>query len=435
VTEVCDGDAAVQQLEETLFEVVLADLRLPEATGLQLLHAVQTTGESIPLLMLIEVDDRRMGSEALKQGAYDYLVKTDPINLEEVQLRVERALESRRMGQALSRLQREHLNMRDGQRIISQSVHLQRILNRFQREIATSAHVMIVGEPGTGKGLLATAMHAKSPRSRQLLVAVNCAELPERALESELFGHERGAFPGAQTRYIGGVEHANGGTLFLQQVGDLSPRMQSKVLRLLRERTFERLGSSRTIHVDVRVLASTGRSLAEATQARRFRADLYKRLSMIRVEMPALCHCPEDILPLAEIFLQRYNRLFGRRIKRFEEGVQRALLAYTWPGNLRELESTIAHGVSQESGESMRLNSLGLGQRGGRAGQSESGIVRLPANGVPLKDIEREALIQALERTNWVQKEAAAHLAITPRVMHYKLKTLGIIPPGRSPRR
>jgi DNA-binding NtrC family response regulator len=314
-------------------------------------------------------------------------------------------------------------------------MHLQHTLSRLQQEMASSDHVMITGEPGTGKGLLAAAIHVHSPRREQTLVTVNCAALPERDLESQLFGHEKGAFPGAQSRSMGGLEHAHQGTLVLHQVGDLSPRIQLKILRVLQERTFERLGSSRTIHVDLRVVASTSYNLSEAIRAKRFRAELYRQLNRINVEMPALRHCPEDILPLAQMFLQRYSRLFGRRVKRFEEAAQRALLDYSWPGNLRELESTIAHGVPQEAGETMCLSSLGIGERRFSAGESEERIVRLPSTGVSLKAIEREALIQALQRMNWVQKDAAAHLDITPRVMHYKLRTHGITPPRRSPRR
>ncbi len=435
ITEACAGLEAIHQLERCLFEVILTDFRLPEASGLDILRAAQTTDELTPVLMLIDPNDLRSAFEVLKLGAHDCLPKYDPINLGEVSLRVGRALEGRSMVQAITYLRRVDPHLCDGERIISHSVHLQRLLSRLQQDIATSAHVLITGEPGTGKAVLAAAIHTHSPRRRQTLATVDCAAFAERELESELFGHERNAFPGAQIRYIGGFEHANQGTLFLHHIGDLSPRIQVKVLRVLQERTFERLGSPKTIYVDVRVVASTSLNLTEAIRARRFRADLYRRLNTISVEMPALRHCPEDIVPLAQVFRQRYNRLFGRRVKRFDEAVQRALLEYSWPGNLHELESTIAHGVSREVEEVMCLSSLGLGARRSRVGESEDRIVRLPSHGISLKDIEREALIQAMQRTNWVQKDAAAHLDITPRVMHYKLKTHGITPPRRSPRR
>jgi two-component system response regulator PilR (NtrC family) len=435
VAEACGGDEAVQQIEQCLFEVVLTDLRLPGKNGLEILQASQTNEELTPVLMLADADDMSSALEALKLGAHDFLVKQQLTSLEEIHLRVERALERRRTLQAIHYLRRVQPHICECERIIRHSVHLRHILGRLQQEIATSAHVLIVGEPGAGKGLLAAAIHTNSPRSNQTLVTVNCAALPERALESELFGHERGAFPGAQTRRIGGLEHANQGTLFLHQIGDVSPRIQLKLLRVLQERTFERLGSPRTIHADVRVIASTSDNLPEAIRAKRFRADLYARLNAIRVEMPPLRHCLEDVLPLAHLFLQRYSRMFGRAVKRFDERAQQVLMDYSWPGNLRELESMIAHGVSQEHGEAMGVSSLGLGEGRPSAGMTEGSIVRLPPHGIALKDIEREALLQALQRTNWVQKDAATHLDITPRVMHYKLKTHGITPPRRSNRR
>jgi two-component system response regulator HydG len=435
VTEACDGGAAAQQLEQRLFEVILTDLHLPGKNGVEMLRAAQTCDALTPVLILIDPGERGGAFDILKLGAHDYLLKHHPIRLEEMYLRVERALERRHMLLAIDYLKRVQPHICDCERIIRHSVHLQHIVSHLQREIDSSAHILITGESGTGKGILAAAIHAKSPRNNGTLVTLNCAALPERALESELFGHEKGAFPGAHTRRVGCLEQADQGTLFLHQVGDISPRIQLKILRLLRERKFERLGSSRTIRVEVRVIAATSRSLPDAIRDRRFRADLYAQLNTITVQMPALRDCPEDILPLAQVFLQRYSRLFGRRVKRFDEAAQRALLDYPWPGNLRELESTVAHGVSREQGEEISLSSLGLGERRSGAGESEASVVRLPPNGVALKDIEREALLQALQRTNWVQKDAAVHLDITPRVMHYKLKTHGITPPRRSTRR
>jgi DNA-binding NtrC family response regulator len=435
VTEACDGAEATQQLEQHLFEVILTDLHLPETSGVEILQAAKTSDELTPVLILIDPHDLARAFEPLQLGAHDFLLKQHPIRLEEVHFRVERALECRRMLQAITYLKRVQPLMCDGERIISHSVHLRHLLSRLQPDIDSGAHVLIIGEPGSGKGVLAAAIHANSPRHDQTLVAIDCAALPERALESELFGHEKGAFPGAQTRRLGGFEHANRGTLYLHRIGDLSPRIQLKILRVLQEHSFERLGSSRTINVDVRVVAATNGSLTDAIRSKRFKADLYAQLKGITVEMPALRDYPEDILSLAQVFLERYGRLFGRRVKRFDATVQRALLDYQWPGNLRQLECTIAHGVAQEEGEVMRLSRLGLGERRSSAGESEDRIVRLPSSGVALKDIEREALLQALQRTNWVQKDAAAHLDITPRVMHYKLKTHGITPPRRSPRR
>jgi DNA-binding NtrC family response regulator len=435
VAEASDGLEATRQLEHHLFEVLLTALYLPERDGLQILQASQASDHFTPVLILVDPHELSGAVEALKLGAYDYLIKHHPIRLDEVHLRVERALECRRMLQAITYLKRVQPHMHDSEGIIRHSVHLRHLLSRLQHDIDTSAHVLITGEPGTGKGVLAAAIHANSPRSDQTLVVVNCAALSERALESELFGHESTTFPGAHTRRIGSLDYANQGTLFLHQIDEVSLRIQLKLLRVLQDHTFERLGSSRTITVDVRVVAATSGSLPEAIRAKRFRADLYAQLTTIAVEMPALRDYPEDILPLAQAFLRRYRRLFERRVNRFDEEVERALLEYPWPRNLRELESTIAHGVVQEEEEVMRLRSLSLGERRSSHSESEDRIVRLPPNGVSLKAIERDALLQALQRTRWVQKDAAAHLDISPRVMHYKLKTHGITPPRRSPRR
>jgi DNA-binding NtrC family response regulator len=435
VAEAGGGTEATRQLEHHLFEVILTDLRLPESGGIQLFQGWQASDPFTPIVILINPDEVSGAVEALQLGAHDYLVKHQPICLDEVRLRVERALEYRWMLQALSYLKGVQPQMHDCERIIRHSVHLQRLLSRLQRDIATSAHVLITGEPGTGKGVLAAAIHANSPRRDRTLVVVNCAELPERALESTLFGHEPAAFLGLQAGRLGSLDEANQGTLFLHQIGEMSLRLQVKLLRALQDHTFERLGSSRTVSADVRVVATTSGSLPEAVRAKRFRADLYARLATITVEMPALREYPEDILSLARVFLSRYRRLFERRVKRFDETVERALVEYRWPGNLRELESTIAHAVSQEEDEVLRLGSLGLGERRSNAGEAVDRVVRLPPNGVSLKAIERDALLQALQRTHWVQKNAAAYLDISPRVMHYKLKSHGITPPGRSPRR
>jgi DNA-binding NtrC family response regulator len=435
VAEAGGGTEVTRHLEHHLFEVILTDLRLPGGDGVPLFQGWQASDPFTPIVVLTDPDEVSGAVEALQLGAHDYLVKHQPMRLEEVRLRVERALEYRWMLQALSYLKGVQPQMRDCERIIRHSGHLQRLLGRLQRDIDTAAHVLITGEPGTGKGMLAAAIHANSPRRDRTLVVVNCAALPERALESRLFGHEPSAFFGAQAGGIGSLEEANRGTLFLHQIGEMSPRLQVKLLRVLQDHTFERLGSSRTVCADVRVVATTSGSLPEAVRAKRFRADLYARLAAVTVEMPALREYPEDILSLARAFLSRYRRLFERRVKRFDETAERALVEYRWPGNLRELESTIAHAVSQEEDEVLRRGSLGLGERRSAADEAADMVVRLPPNGVSLKAIERDALLQALQRTHWVQKNAAAYLDISPRVMHYKLKSHGITPPGRSPRR
>ena len=435
VAEACDAGEAMQHLDRCLFEVIVADLHLPAQNGFDILQASKADHELTPVLLLADADETSLACEALKRGAQDFVVKRHPDGLEEMVLRVERALQHGRMGYALGYLRRVHPQIEACETLSIHSSYLQRILGRLHGQLAADGHILIRGEPGTGKGLLAAAIHANSRRRGQTLVSANCAALPERVLEGELFGCEGGPIPGAHTRRIGDLEYANQGTLFLHHIGDLSLRMQLKVLRLLQEQAFERLGSSRTIHVDIRLVASTNDNLSEATRAKRFRAYLYEHPNAMTVEMPALRHCPEEILPLARLFLQRYSRLFGRPMKGFDEEAQRALLDYSWPGNLRELDRTIAHGVLHEHAGTICRGSLSFGEWQATAGTLYDDLVRLPPDGIALKEIERAALLQAMHRANWVQKDAAIHLDITPRVMNYKLKTHGITPPKPPHRR
>ena len=435
VTAAHDGTEAIQKLEQHLFDLILTELCLPEQNGVEILRVAKSGDDWTAVLILAGPEETSLATEALKLGAQDYLLKQLPFNFEEAYLRAQHALERRRMAQAIHHLTSVQSGVGECEWIIKQSSRLQHLLRRLKRGIATTSPMLIMGEPGTGKTLIAAAIHANGPRKGCPFVTVNCAAVPERQLESELFGHEGSAFPGAGDRHTGGLEHAQLGTLFLQHIEDMSPRIQMKMLRILQERKFERLGSSRTRHIDVRVIAATTRDLRQEIRASRFRADLYVRLRAISVEIPPLRECRKDILPLAYIFLHHYSRLFGRRVKEFDQAAQRGLLHYSWPGNLRELEHTIARAVLLEDGEVVRLSHLGLGDPPLARREAEERIVRLPPHGTSLREIEKEALLQALEGANWVQKKAAARLDISPRVMYYKLKSHSITHPKWSKRR
>lgn len=435
VTAAHDGAEAIQKLQQHLFDLILTELCLPENSGVEILRVAHSGDDLTAVLILAGAEEASLATEALKLGAQDYLLKQLPFNFEEASLRAQHALERRRMAQAIAYLKRIQPGIGDCEGIIKQSSRLQHILGRLKRGIATTSPMLITGEPGTGKALLAAAIHARSLRKDHPFVTVNCAAVPERLLESELFGHEERTFPEAGGRHTGSLQHAHLGTLFLQYIEDMSPRIQMKMLRILQERKFEPLGSSQTRHIDVRVIAATNRDLQQEIRASRFRADLYARLRAINVEIPPLRECRKDILPLAHIFLQHYCRLSGRRVKGFDQAAQRSLLHHSWPGNLRELEHTIARGVLLEGGEVMRLSHLDLREPPLARGDGEAGIVKLPPHGTSLRQIEKEALLQALEGANWVQKKAAARLDISPRVMYYKLKSHGITHPKWSKRR
>lgn len=435
VIEATDGAEAVHKLEEHIFDLILAELRLPGKSGIDVLRAAKSSHEPTPVLMLTGPTEAAAALEALKLGACDYLLTQTPLNLDEIRLRADKALECHRLVTAMDYLKQTQPYLGDGERIIGHSAQLRKALASVKKETSTTSTILIKGEPGTGKALLAAAIHANSPRRERTFVTVTCAALPEHLLESDLFGHEKGAFSGAGRQRIGGFAQANLGTLLLREIGALGPGTQQKVLRVLRHREFELLGGSKTMSVDVRVIAATNRDLKQAIREGRFRSDLYARLNVISVEIPSLQERPEDIIPLAHFFLQKYGRLFGRRVKGFDAAAQKALLSYPWPGNMRELENTVERCVLLAKGELIGLSGLGTIVRQAASGESEDRVVKLPPRGISLKEIERQAIVQALQRTNWVQKEAAALLDITPRVMNYKLKTHGISHPKWPKRR
>jgi two-component system, NtrC family, response regulator AtoC len=435
VTSASNGVEAIAQLHQQCFDAILTEVNLPGRGGVDVLHAALKRDAQSAVVMLAGPDDVPTALEALKQGAWDYVFTPSLYLLDEVGVRMEKALQYRRMRRTAHHLHHTQSPLSDGAAVIGQSARLHSLLAPLRHALATNSPLLITGEPGTGKSLLAAALHGISTRRSQAFVMFHCAPLAEHLLDSELFGHEQGAFPGANEQRIGCTEQAHLGTLFLHHITALPPTLQTKVLRLLQERTFARLGSSVTMHCDVRIVAATHETLPHAVRTGRFRPDLYERLSAIRVEMPALRDCRDDILPLARYFLQRYSRLFGRRVCEFDPAAQRSLLTYPWPGNLRELQHTIARGVLLEDNELMRLANLRLDPGAGASGDDRDSIVKLPPRGTSLREIERQALLQALQHTNWVQKEAAVHLDISPRVMHYKLKTHGITHPKWSRRR
>jgi len=318
-------------------------------------------------------------------------------------------------------------------RIIGSSASLQRVLEIVRKVAKSQSTVLIHGETGTGKELIAAATHHNSLCASRNFVKVNCAALQENLLESELFGHEKGAFTGADKQRIGRFEQADGGTLFLDEVGDMSPNTQAKILRVLQEHEFERLGGTRTLRVDVRLIAATNRDLSAMVKAGQFREDLYYRLNVVTIEMPPLRERKDDILPLANAFIRRFSAEFKKKIEALGTEVQKVLVRYHWPGNIRELENAIERAILLADGRQIAADDLRLGDAPPAGSLREAPcVVRIPPTGIPLQDIERQALVAALKMTNWVQKDAAALLSITPRMMNYKIKTLRIeLPPPR----
>ena len=296
------------------------------------------------------------------------------------------------------------------------------------RKVAKSnTTVLIRGETGTGKELIAGAIHHNSNRSTRNFVRVNCAALQENLLESELFGHEKGAFTGADRQRVGRFEQADGGSLFLDEVADMSANTQAKILRVLQEHEFERLGGTRTLRADVRVIAATNRNLTDMVSAGQFREDLYYRLNVVSVEMPPLRQRKEDIPELAGFFVRRFSGELRKKIAGIEPGAEKLLKRYNWPGNIRELENTMERAILLTEGPIITSDDLRLGELSTTSSHAEAApVVRIPPTGIPLEDIERQAVIEALNMSSWIQKDAAELLAISPRVMNYKIKTLKI---------
>jgi Nif-specific regulatory protein len=369
--------------------------------------------------------------EAMKSGAFDYVQK--PFEIEEMEVKIEKALEVRRLKNELDYLRDAQHDIYDFERIVGSSSALQHVLDIVKKVAKSNTTVLIRGETGTGKELIAGAIHHNSLRTSRNFVKVNCAALQENLLESELFGHEKGAFTGADKQRIGRFEQADGGTLFLDEIGDMSPSTQAKILRVLQEHEFERLGGTRTLRVDVRLIAATNRDLNGMVQAGQFREDLYYRLNVVSIEMPPLRERKDDIVPLANSFIRRFSGELKKKIDSLEPDAQKLLMRYNWPGNIRELENTIERAMLLAEGRAIASVDLRLGETP-TAGTSrdQAPVVKIPPTGIPLEDIERHALIEALKMSNWVQKDAAELLSISPRVMNYKIKTLGIeFPRGR----
>jgi Nif-specific regulatory protein len=431
VEEASNGNAAIERLTDSYFDVVLSDLKMGGSDGMDVLRTTHSLHPTTAVILMTAFGSVNTAVEAMKIGAFDYVQK--PFEIEEMEVKIEKALEVKRLKHQLEYFHGAQQDIYDFDRIVGSSPSLQRVLDIVKKVAKSNTTVLIRGETGTGKELIAGAIHHNSLRTARNFVKVNCAALQENLLESELFGHEKGAFTGADKQRIGRFEQADGGTLFLDEIGDMSPSTQAKILRVLQEHEFERLGGTRTVRVDVRLIAATNRDLAGMVQAGQFREDLYYRLNVVSIEMPPLRERKDDIVPLANAFIRRFAGELKKKIDGLEAEAQKLLMRYNWPGNIRELENAIERAMLLTESRAITTDDLRLGETpASGGGRDHATVVKIPPTGIPLEDIERHALIEALKMSNWVQKDAAELLAISPRVMNYKIKTLGIeFPRGR----
>jgi Nif-specific regulatory protein len=425
VEEAPNGTAAIEKLHEGAFDVVLSDLKMGGSDGFDVLRTAKGLHASTAVILMTAFGSVHTAVEAMKTGAFDYVLK--PFEIEEMEVKIEKALEHRRLRYEIEYLRHTQQDIYDFDRIIGASGALERVLDVVRKVAKSNTTVLIRGETGTGKELIAGAIHHNSPRASRNFVKVNCAALQENLLESELFGHEKGAFTSADKQRIGRFEQADGGSLFLDEVGDMSPSTQAKILRVLQEHEFERLGGTRTLRVDVRLVAATNRNLASMVAAGLFREDLFYRLNVVSIEMPPLRERKDDIPALAAFFIRRFAGELKKRIDGLEPDALKLLMRYNWPGNIRELENALERAVLLTEGPLITREDLHLGELTTTEPSGEvAPAVKIPPTGIALEEVERQAVIEALKMSNWVQKDAAELLSISPRVMNYKIKTLRI---------
>jgi len=430
VVEAADGAAAIARLEEAVFDVLVTDYQMPEKSGLDVLKRCKMINEGTVALVMTAYGTVESAVDAMRAGAYDYVLK--PFDLEEMEMKVERAIEHRRLLARIEAYDRTEIVPRF-ENIVGESPQMKEVFRTIEKVARSNATVLVLGETGVGKELVAEALHRNSSRSDRPFVKMNCAALHESLLESELFGHERGAFTGADRQRTGRFELANEGTLFLDEIGNMTASTQAKVLRVLQEREFERLGGSRTIRVDVRLVAATNKNLEEAIQRGEFREDLFYRLNVVNVIVPPLRERKEDIVPLASHFIDRYARELKKDVRGLDPAAVRALKRHTWPGNIRELENTIERAVLMAEGRFVQEEDLNLGISGRTQADNVASLnLRLPPTGVDLDELERQAILEALRISNWVQKDAAKFLGISSRVMNYKVSKYEIKNPRWS---
>src|SRR5947199_5687779 len=359
IEEASNGNAAIERLHDSYFDVVLSDLKMGGSDGLDVLKTARALHPTTAVILMTAFGTVNTAVEAMKIGAFDYVQK--PFEIEEMEVKIEKALEVKRLKNEIEYLRDAQQDRYDFERIIGTSPALQRVLDIVKKVAKSNTTVLVRGETGTGKELIAGAIHHNSLRTARNFVKVNCAALQENLLESELFGHEKGAFTGADKQRIGRFEQADGGTLFLDEIGDMSASTQAKILRVLQEHEFERLGGTRTLRVDVRLIAATNRDLPAMVQASQFREDLYYRLNVVSIEMPPLRERKDDIVPLAGTFLRRFAAELKKKIEGLDADAQKLLVRYNWPGNIRELENAIERAMLLSEGGSIAGVDLTLG--------------------------------------------------------------------------
>ncbi len=410
------AEEALARLREQAFDAVVSDYKLPGMTGLELLRRLGQPPSAPPLVLVTALGDQRVAAEALKAGAQEYVVKDVPTlgYLDMLPTLIQEAIRRSELLRENARLKQQLAQVGSSGPLVGRSAAIRRVLALIEEVAPVDSTVLITGESGTGKELVARAIHQRSPRASGPFVVANCAAVPEGLLESELFGHEAGAFTGARTARKGRFERADGGTLFLDELGDIPPKAQVDLLRVLQEREFERVGGTRTIRVDVRIVAATNRDLEQLVRDGKFREDLYYRINVIPIHLPPLRERPEDIAPLAHHFLRRFAQRFNKPIDGFTPRAMEVLTGYSWPGNVRELENVIERVVVLCRGDRIDVEDL------------PSQLWR-KTKAVPLETVDNLELVEKLTiervvRTSETMAQAARRLGISRTTLYAKLR-------------
>jgi DNA-binding NtrC family response regulator len=413
-----DAKAAFELLESENFDVMLTDFRLPNEDGMKLIARAKSLAKPPICILMTAYGSEELAVDAMKRGADDYIAK-GRLQIEELEMRIARALKQQNLEVENVSL-RKQLDAKFGlENIIGESPAMKEIFEVVQQVAPTRATVLVLGESGTGKELIAKAVHQLSPRAKMPFVTVHCAALAPTLLESELFGHEKGAFTGAHEKRIGRFEQAQGGTLFLDEIGEIDATIQVKLLRFLGERTFERVGSNKTLSADVRLVAATNKNLEELVKAGEFREDLFFRLRVVEIELPPLRERAGDVPLLAQSFLREFAQENGKPVNDFTADALQALMNYSWPGNVRELRTAMEHAVVLCRGDKISARDLPPSVRGGAAGSAPL----LARNDLTVKEAEKQLIIRALKETNGNRTLAAKRTGMSRRTFHRKLHT------------
>jgi DNA-binding NtrC family response regulator len=426
------GEEALGKVREEAPDLVLLDIKLPGMDGYEVLEKILQIDRDVVPVMITAYEDVERVVRAMRLGAFDYIAK--PFDLDKVHLSVQKAFEASQIKREVKYLREEQRGRYGFENIIAVSQEMEKILRMTERLAQSeAATVLIQGESGTGKELVAHAIHYLSKRENMPFVTVNCAGFPEHLLENELCGHEKGAFTDAKEVKKGLLEVADGGTLFLDEIGDMNQAMQAKLLRLIEQKTFRRMGGVKDIQVDVRMIAATNKNLAKLKDEGKFREDLFYRINVVLLSLPPLRERREDILPLTKYFIQKYNEEFHKNVQKISKGVEDFFTHYGWAGNVRELKNMIERAMILGDGDTLLMEHLPreiLGEAPGE-GKIIEGI-RIPPGGISLEKMEEALVRQALKMTNGNQTKAARLLDINRDALRYRMQKFGIVGPGQD---